>query len=122
MSTAPASSQRIPTLGGIEICTADDPIETAKAAGLRYVTDAMPGIRRKRVGKHFSYIGLDGKAIRDPDELQRIKKLGIPPAWTYVWICPNPQGHIQATGRDAKGRKQYRYHPRWRMSAKQKSN
>ena len=114
MSTAPASSQRIPTLGEIEICTADDPIETAKAAGLRYVTDAMPGIQRKRVGKHFSYIGLDGKTIHNPDELQRIKKLGIPPAWTDVWICPNPQGHIQATGRDAKGRKQYRYHPRWR--------
>jgi len=114
LSTAPASSQRIPTLGEIEICTADDPIETAQAAGLRYVNDAMPGIRRKRVGKRFSYIGLDGKTIHNPDELQRIKKLGIPPAWTDVWICPNPQGHIQATGRDAKGRKQYRYHPRWR--------
>jgi len=90
-----------------------DPAESAKAAGLRYVNDAMPGIRRKRVGKHFSYIGLDGKPIRDPDELKRIRSLGIPPAYTDVWICPIPNGHIQATGRDAKGRKQYRYHPRW---------
>ncbi len=91
-----------------------DPVESAKAAGLRYVSDEMPGIRRKRVGKHFSYIGLDGKPIRDPEELKRIKSLGIPPAYTDVWICPLPNGHIQATGRDAKGRKQYRYHPRWR--------
>ena len=91
-----------------------DPVESAKAAGLRYVTDTMPGIRRKRAGKHFSYRGPDGKPIRDPDELRRIKALAIPPAWTDVWICPTPTGHLQATGRDAKGRKQYRYHPRWR--------
>ncbi|HEX6293277.1 MAG TPA: DNA topoisomerase IB [Herpetosiphonaceae bacterium] len=91
-----------------------DPVQSAKAAGLRYVSDAMPGIRRKRAGKHFSYIGLDGQPIRDPKELQRIKSLGIPPAYTDVWICPLRNGHIQATGRDAKGRKQYRYHPRWR--------
>lgn len=91
-----------------------DPVQSAKAAGLRYVSDEIPGIRRKRAGKHFSYIGLDGKPIHDPDELQRIKSLGIPPAYTDVWICPLPNGHIQATGRDAKGRKQYRYHPRWR--------
>lgn len=91
-----------------------DPIQSAKAAGLRYVSDEMPGIRRKRAGKSFSYIGLDGKPIRDPKELQRIKSLGIPPAYTDVWICPLPNGHIQATGRDAKGRKQYRYHQRWR--------
>lgn len=91
-----------------------DPVQSAKAAGLRYVSDEMPGIRRKRAGKNFSYIGLDGKPIRDPDELQRIKSLGIPPAYTDVWICPLPNGHIQATGRDAKGRKQYRYHARWR--------
>lgn len=91
-----------------------DPVQSAKAAGLRYVSDEMPGIRRKRAGKNFSYIGLDGKPIRDPEELQRIKSLGIPPAYTDVWICPLPNGHIQATGRDAKGRKQYRYHPRWR--------
>jgi DNA topoisomerase I len=91
-----------------------NPVESAKAAGLRYVSDTTPGIRRKRVGKNFSYIGVDGKPIHDPEELRRIKSLGIPPAYTHVWICPDPYGHIQATGRDAKGRKQYRYHPRWR--------
>jgi DNA topoisomerase-1 len=114
VSVTPASSHNLPTLGEIESCSATDPVETARAAGLRYVTDASPGIQRKRSGKDFIYIGLDGKPIRDPNELQRIKKLGIPPAWTNVWICPNEQGHLQATGRDAKGRKQYRYHPRWR--------
>ena len=91
-----------------------DPVEAAKAAGLRYVTAKMPGIRRKRVGKNFSYIGVDGKPIHDEKTLKRIRSLAIPPAWTDVWICPNPRGHIQATGRDAKGRKQYRYHPEWR--------
>ena len=114
MSIAQPVPQKSPTMGNVESCDANDPIETAKAAGLRYVTDAMPGIQRKRVGKNFSYIGLNGKPIRDPAELRRIKSLGIPPAWTNVWICPRPNGHIQATGRDAKGRKQYRYHPRWR--------
>ena len=91
-----------------------DPVESAKVAGLRYVTDEMPGIRRKRAGKGFIYRGPDGQTIRDPKELARFKALGIPPAWTDVWICPNPRGHLQATGRDARGRKQYRYHPRWR--------
>ncbi len=90
------------------------PVEAAKAAGLRYVSDVIPGIQRKRAGKHFSYLGLDGKPIRDEEQLKRIRALGIPPAWTNVWICPNSRGHIQATGRDAKGRKQYRYHPKWR--------
>ena len=90
------------------------PVEAAKAAGLRYVSDATPGIQRKRAGKHFSYLGRDGKSIHDAEQLKRIRSLGIPPAWTNVWICPNPRGHIQATGRDAKGRKQYRYHPKWR--------
>ncbi len=110
----PASFQHAPMLDEIETCSAAHPIETAEAAGLRYVSDTQPGIQRKRVGKHFSYIGLDGKPIRDPKELERIKKIGIPPAWKQVWICPSPKGHIQATGRDAKGRKQYRYHSRWR--------
>jgi DNA topoisomerase I len=87
---------------------------SAKAAGLRYDTDASPGIRRKRAGKGFTYVDVEGRRLRDPQELQRIKSLGIPPAWTKVWICPIPQGHLQATGYDAKGRKQYRYHPRWR--------
>ena len=91
-----------------------NPAEVARSAGLRYVSDTAPGIKRKRVGKNFSYIGLDGKPIHDQEALQRIRSLGIPPAWTDVWICPSPNGHIQATGRDAKGRKQYRYHPRWR--------
>lgn len=91
-----------------------DPKQVAQSAGLRYVSDMTPGIKRKRAGKYFSYIGLDGKPIRDPQELKRIRALAIPPAWTNVWICPKPNGHIQATGRDAKGRKQYRYHPRWR--------
>lgn len=90
------------------------PVEAAKHAGLRYVSNMTPGIGRKRVGKHFSYTGLDGKPIRNEAELKRICSLGIPPAWTNVWICPNPRGHIQATGRDARKRKQYRYHPKWR--------
>jgi DNA topoisomerase-1 len=88
--------------------------EAAEAAGLRYVTDASPGIRRKRSGTGFSYVGADGKTIRDAGVLARIRALAIPPAYTDVWICPSPNGHIQATGRDARGRKQYRYHPRWR--------
>lgn len=88
-------------------------VAAARAAGLRYVSDDTPGIRRKRAGTGFTYIGLDGAPIRDKTELRRIRALGIPPAWTDVWICPNPRGHIQATGRDAKGRKQYRYHPAW---------
>ncbi len=91
-----------------------DPVESARAAGLRYVTDTAPGIRRKRAGKGFSYLGLDGKPIRDRETLQRIRSLGIPPAYQDVWISPDPRGHLQATGYDAKGRKQYRYHPRWR--------
>jgi DNA topoisomerase-1 len=91
-----------------------DPAAAAKAAGLRYVSDTGPGIRRKRAGRNFRYIGVDGKPIRDTEQLRRIKALAIPPAYTDVWICPLPNGHIQATARDAKGRKQYRYHPRWR--------
>ncbi len=93
----------------------DEPAAAAKAVRLRYVSDSMPGIRRKRAGKHFSYVGPDGAPIHDEDELRRIKALAIPPAWTGVWIAPTPHGHIQATGRDAKGRKQYRYHARWRQ-------
>lgn len=88
--------------------------ETAKAAGLRYTTDAIPGIRRVRHGRSFSYIAADGKPVRDRDELARIRSLAIPPAYTDVWISPIPNGHIQATARDARGRKQYRYHKRWR--------
>jgi DNA topoisomerase-1 len=91
-----------------------DPVQSARAAGLRYVSDLSPGIRRKRAGKAFSYLAPDGSAVRDKEIVRRIKQLVIPPAWTDVWICPDPRGHIQATGRDARGRKQYRYHPRWR--------
>jgi DNA topoisomerase-1 len=91
-----------------------DPVESAQAAGLRYVSDTQPGIRRKRAGKGFAYLGTDGKPIKDEKELARIRSLAIPPAYVDVWICPSPNGHIQATGRDARGRKQYRYHPKWR--------
>jgi DNA topoisomerase-1 len=86
----------------------------ARAARLRYVNDQIPGIRRERAGQDFRFIGVDGRPIRDREELRRIRSLVIPPAWTDVWICPWPHGHLQATGRDAGGRKQYRYHPRWR--------
>src|SRR5207248_7156591 len=79
-----------------------------------YVTDDRPGIRRVRTGHGFRYVDPAGRPVRDPDELRRIRALAIPPAWTDVWICPLPNGHLQATGRDARGRKQYRYHPRWR--------
>jgi DNA topoisomerase-1 len=87
---------------------------TAKTANLRYVSDRSHGIRRERSGDGFDYISANGAKIIDEDELMRIRKLAIPPAYQDVWICPYPNGHIQATGRDARGRKQYRYHPRWR--------
>ena len=92
-----------------------DPYESAKVAGLRYVVTEGPGIARKRVGRGFSYIGADGRPLNDKAELARIRSLAIPPAWTNVWICPSKTGHIQAIGRDAKGRKQYRYHPLYRQ-------
>ncbi len=91
-----------------------DPEESAREAGLRYIHDDRPGITRKGAGKGFSYRGPDGERITAKATLDRIKALAIPPAWTDVWISPSPNGHIQATGRDAKGRKQYRYHPKWR--------
>ncbi|HEX6587838.1 MAG TPA: hypothetical protein VF039_02355 [Longimicrobiales bacterium] len=89
-------------------------VVSAKIAGLRYVTDAAPGIQRKRSGRGFVYFGPDGRAIRDDDTLRRIRSLVIPPGWTDVWICPHPHGHLQVTARDARGRKQYRYHPEFR--------
>lgn len=92
----------------------ETPAQSARAVGLRYVHDDGPGIRRVRRGRNFSYIDIDGKALRDREILGRIKALVIPPAWNQVWICPIENGHIQVTARDAKGRKQYRYHPRWR--------
>lgn len=91
-----------------------DPVQSAKSAGLRYVTDTRPGIRRQKAGTGIVYFDTNGEAIRDAEVLARIKSLAIPPAWRNVWICPIAHGHVQATGLDAKGRKQYRYHPRWR--------
>lgn len=91
-----------------------DSVASAKIASLRYVSDLTPGIRRIRKGRGFVYLGIDGKVIRDPVKRRRIKSLAIPPAWTDVWICSREDGHLQATGRDAKGRKQHRYHQRWR--------
>lgn len=91
-----------------------EPLEAARAASLRYVNDNDPGIRRRRVGAGFQYIDPSGNVVRDRDTLARIRSLVIPPAWTDVWICTHPSGHIQATGRDDKGRKQYLYHARWR--------
>lgn len=92
----------------------DDPRASARAAGLRYVRDDdLPGIRRRRCGRGFTYIDPRGETVRDPAERARFEALAIPPAWTDVWICPFADGHVQATGRDDAGRKQYRYHPDW---------
>lgn len=88
--------------------------EAAESAGLRYVSDDRPGITRQKRGRGFRYLRADGTPVTDKATLARIRKLAIPPAYRDVWICPNAQGHLQATGRDAKGRKQYRYHPRYR--------
>jgi DNA topoisomerase-1 len=92
---------------------AADARAVARDAGLRYATDARPGFTRRRSGRGFTYRGADGASIRDREVIRRIRALAIPPAWTDVWICPWPNGHLQASGRDARGRKQYRYHARW---------
>ena len=89
-------------------------MDAAEEAGLRYVSDDRPGYTRKSKGDDFEWLDTEGKVIRDQQRLLRLKRLAIPPAWTDVWICPAPNGHIQATGRDARGRKQYLYHERWR--------
>jgi DNA topoisomerase-1 len=104
--------------------TATDPAASARAAGLRHVDDTRPGIHRRATGRkvrrgnrfvpRFVYRDTHGRAIGDASTIDRLRQLAVPPAWTDVWICPDPNGHIQATGRDARGRKQYRYHPRWR--------
>jgi DNA topoisomerase I len=91
-----------------------DAEKAATSAGLHYVSDRDPGIRRRRHGKQFRYLTPQGKPVRDAATLARIRSLVVPPAWTDVWICADPCGHIQATGRDVRGRKQYRYHPRFR--------
>ncbi len=103
---------------------ANDPLAAARAAGLRHVDDSQPGLRRRRTGKklrqgkrwveRFQILDADGHVVRDRERLDRIRRLAIPPAWQDVWICAQAVGHIQATGRDARGRKQYRYHTRWR--------
>jgi DNA topoisomerase I len=92
----------------------DDPVAAAKAAGLRYVSDDVPGITRVRHGKGFAYFSSEGKQIRDEAELRRIRAIAVPPAYTDVWICPIANGHIQATARDKRRRKQYRYHKLFR--------
>ena len=94
-----------------------DPVQLARDAGLIYFTDRRPGYSRKKAGDDFHFFDKDGERITDEDEVARIKKLAIPPAYTDVWICPSPRGHLQATGRDARGRKQYRYHAKWRATA-----
>lgn len=115
MSTAIAvdGSETLDT--GLTVAVFVDPVASAKAAGLRYVTDDEPGIRRRKRGKGFTYLDPQGRTVRDPQQLELIRKLAIPPAWTDVWICSRPNGHLQATGRDARGRKQYRYHAEWRQ-------
>lgn len=91
----------------------DDNVRAARLAGLRWVSDELPGLSRRRAGKGFSYRDPDGKAVRDRATLDRVRMLAIPPAYRNVWICALDNGHLQATGRDARGRKQYRYHPDW---------
>jgi DNA topoisomerase-1 len=114
MSTAIAIDESEKLDSGLTIAVFVDPVESAKAAGLRYVTDDEPGLRRKKRGKGFTYLDPQGQTVKDAKTLERIGKLVIPPAWTDVWICPRVNGHLQATGRDARGRKQYRYHANWR--------
>jgi DNA topoisomerase I len=87
--------------------------KSASKVGLRYVSDTTPGTTRRRHGRGFAYFDAAGRRVRDPRELARIAGIVIPPAWSEVWICPHASGHLQAVGRDARGRKQYRYHPRW---------
>jgi DNA topoisomerase I len=107
----PAASRGVPAML--------DPTDVAESAGLTYVTDEAKGIARERDGDSFKYTKSTGQPVTDEATLERIRKLAIPPAWTDVWICPKPSGHLQATGRDARGRKQYRYHPQFREVSEQ---
>ena len=91
-----------------------EPVDDLRCAGLRYSSDAQPGIRRKKSGRGFTYTDPEGNTVRDPNVLKRIRSLVIPPAWTEVWISPYTNGHIQAIGRDSRNRRQYKYHPKWR--------
>ena len=109
--TAASASEIIADLPSLE--DAKDPEKSAQRAGLQYVHDDKPGISRRKSGKGYSYKDVSGQTISDPKIRERINALAIPPAYQDVWICPDPDGHIQATGLDEKGRKQYRYHPRW---------
>jgi DNA topoisomerase-1 len=99
----------------LELAPSPEVLEDAEAAGLVYVSDQDPGIRRRKAGSGFNYLRPNGEPVRDEKTLDRIRKLAIPPAWTDVWICPEARGHIQAVGRDQKKRKQYRYHEGWRQ-------
>lgn len=112
MGRSTTARRALESINDVDLIT--DPEESARAAGLRYMGDDGPGITRRRRGGGFSYHAPDGARITDEAELSRIRTLAIPPAWTDVWISPSPRGHIQATGRDARGRKQYRYHAKWR--------
>jgi DNA topoisomerase-1 len=98
----------------LKISAEMDPLASARGAGLVYTDDDRPGIRRLKRGRGFRYVDARKRPVKNAADLARIRSLVIPPAWTDVWICPNPRGHLQATGRDARGRKQYRYHPKWR--------
>src|SRR2546426_11058641 len=111
---APAKNIRKEKKKVADLQIVTDPEEAAEEAGLRYVSDDQPGYTRKAKGDDFEYFDTEGKPICDEQRLLRVKGLAIPPAYTDVWICPSPNCHIQATGRDARGRKQYRYHERWR--------
>src|SRR4051812_42578027 len=91
------------------------PLDELEDLELTWVDDSVPGIERRRCGKSFTYRAPSGVTVRDPRTLERVRKLAIPPAWQDVWICVDTNGHVQATGRDARGRKQYRYHPRFRQ-------
>src|SRR5206468_4987064 len=107
------AATKVDNWNGTEVAS-DEAVAAAEEAGLQYVSDEKPGYRRRLNGKDFKYLDTEGKRIRDEQRVLRIKRLAIPPAWTDVWICPSPTGHVQATGRDARQRKQYRYHDRWR--------
>lgn len=112
MSTQKAEVPELPRIEDLEIV--QDPHITAEVAGLNYVSDDEPGWTRKKAGKSFVFLDEKGDKVTDKAHIERIQALAIPPAYKRVWICPDPQGHIQATGYDERGRKQYRYHPKWR--------
>src|SRR5688572_736942 len=99
------------------LASTPNPRQQARRARLRYTSDEAPGIRRVGRGARFAYRDSSGRPLASRSQLRRIRELVIPPAWTEVWICPHPDGHLQATGRDARGRKQYLYHPKWQLHA-----